>query len=58
MFIAMEFVAGGTLTKFLQDDFRPECHPFTLTNILQVPAGQYFVRLIVETIDDVSRPPG
>lgn len=45
-------VPGGLVQTFVQDDYTPECHPFTMSNILQVPAGNYYVRLRYELYRD------
>lgn len=45
-------VTGGLVQEFVQDDYSPECHPFTCSNILQVPAGQYHARITLTILHD------
>lgn len=44
-------VAGGLIQEFIQDDYSPECMPFSMSNVMNVPASpNYRVKITVETI--------
>jgi hypothetical protein len=49
-------VTGGLVQEFYQDDYAPECFPFTMSNVIQVPAGNYYVKIEVTTLDEFTAP--
>lgn len=42
----------AVIQSILLDDYSPETMPYTLQNVVSVPAGNYWVRLRVQRIDD------